>query len=104
MNHGRLPAKIYSTKYLVSAQEIRVGALQDQGKEHFETVVIFPDDIKGIAIEIEKDYLKMISAGTWFLGLLVRFSYANNLKGNYGIVIKYRSDTGGFEVTDESFE
>jgi hypothetical protein len=103
-NHGRLPAKVLSHKLLVETHEIKVEILQDKGKEIIDSYPIPPDGDRTHIIKLDENDLTKISGQTWFLGYLFDYSYANNLKGKYGVIVAFRPGEPPFGIMNELME
>jgi hypothetical protein len=103
-NHGRLPAKVLSHKLLVETHDIKMEILQDKGKEIIDSFSIAPDGERIHIIRLDENDLTKISGKTWFLGFLFDYSYANNLRGKYGVIARTRPGETPFEIMDELME
>jgi hypothetical protein len=104
-NYGRLPAKVFSpSRYLIESHEIKVKDLQHQGKG--DTVFLLsPDAERKHIINFVGDNSKITSGKTWFLGFVFYYSYANDLEGKYGIILRWRHDRErALDVIDEFAE
>ena len=104
-NSGRLPAKVLSHKLLVETHDMKIETLQDQGKEIIDSFFIAPDADTLFSIELDENDLTKISDKdkTWFLGYMFDYSYANNLKGKYGIITKFQPGRA-FIIIEELME
>ena len=79
--------------------------LQDKGREIIDKFSIAPGGERTNIIELDENDLTKISSGkTWFLGYLFDYSYANNLKGKYGVIVRIRPGDSSFQIMDELME
>jgi hypothetical protein len=103
-NQGRLPAKVFEpSNYLIdSSNEIKVKDLQQLGKGKVDyTFLMTPDDERRHDIRFDEEDKKITSGDTWFLGFVFYYSYANNLEGKYGAIVKWHNDTEEFGIVNE---
>jgi hypothetical protein len=74
--------------------------LQQLGKKDY-AFLLSPDAERIHNIKFDVDDLKITSAKTWFLGFVFYYSYAHNLEGKYGIILKWQNDRQVPEVINE---
>jgi hypothetical protein len=81
-NHGRIPAKVVRSQYVLSATEITQEQIRS-GKEEFHGFMIFPDTGKRIILKDQ------ISINTPYVGIIINYEYATNKKAEFGLTAKY---------------
>ncbi len=105
-NYGQLPPKSLKLKVWASGEEIKREKLVElEGEEWPHIGIIMPDQIKAYILGltgIDLIAVKKGQANLW-TALVLNYDYADNKKGEYGVIYEYLSEFSHYSIRNEWF-
>ena len=106
MNYGQLPPKSLKIKGLESEETISRKELNKAKDESWPNMgIIMPNQKKAYIIASNETQLNKIKKGeiSFWIGLLLSYEYADNKRGEYGVIYEFLVETQKFTIRDEWF-
>ncbi|HEV8405554.1 MAG TPA: hypothetical protein VGQ13_06580 [Nitrososphaera sp.] len=99
-NYGQVPAEDILFEFALSDERVERQNLLDKPVETSKHTILLPNESKYRKNTFDFEKRKPIGPSL-FIGILIRYKYANARKGMYGARIEYKFATGGIDYFDE---
>jgi len=103
-NYGQLPTKDTKMKVWSSDKEILRENLEKlEGSEWPYKGIIMPNQIKSYVLGQTKGDFEKVKSGVndFWICLVIEYNYANDKKGEYGVIYSYEHSSQTFAIMDE---